>query len=145
MLATSVSLSLGPEFLWGAVGGAAGAALIFVTPWLVKVYEKAELPGWPKVLGGLGLLLAHGTFGGLAAIIVGHAAGPGQAIVFGIGWPGVLKGTGQSLGAVSEATARKPDTPPSAAGTETDASPTSAGDAAPQSSGDPTDSTEDQS
>lgn len=62
---------------------------------------------WPRfgeAAGGIGLLIVHAFFGGVAALVVGEATLIRQAIVFGLAWPTVLN---VALGAFKAAQPRR--------------------------------------
>lgn len=90
-------------FLWGGVGGGVGALATYTIPWLVGLTRGQPRPALWQAIGGTGLLLAHAMAGGVAALFVGEATLPRQAIVFGLAWPTVLQGAAKTYKAISGA------------------------------------------
>jgi hypothetical protein len=92
-------LSNSATFLWGAVGGAAGYALVFLLPWLTAV-AKGEVSldfSWTRLLGVIGLFFVYISLGGVAALLVGEASEIKHAIAYGLGFEGVLKGAAEAI------------------------------------------------
>jgi hypothetical protein len=106
-------LSFDRLVIGGAVGGLAAFVLTMGLPYLREVAEGriTEGPSRFQFVAVLIIAAFHMFMGGIAAAIVGDASKMGQAITFGLAWPAVLKGAGESMQAIAAARTRGPRQP----------------------------------
>jgi hypothetical protein len=91
-------------FWWGCLGGLAAYTLVFVLPEVRHLAETGRFattftPG--RVTGLVLLVFLYVAMAGLAAVLVGDADQPKQAIAYGMGWETLLKGVSTAAAAVT--------------------------------------------
>lgn len=90
-------LSNGELFWWGVLGGLISYSLLVALPFfntLIQAVDFRSVINGRKVVGYIGILIVACGIGGLSPIIFGDATHDGQALVYGLVWPGVMSGLG---------------------------------------------------
>ena len=94
MVIATAALPDGEAFIWGVAGGLIALAITQVLPAAAQLMHGAAGPvisRW-RVIGAVIVVAIFGAAGGAAAMIMGDAKKPGNAIVYGMAWEAILGG-----------------------------------------------------